>query len=135
LLSFKYTSFLYMVLSKVNEQWTLHLQQSFWIKIYLEPSFEIFSFSYKIYTRTSDFNSNIWKTVQKMEAKLNPFTGNFNLPKRKCLNGPYWFFFDEIINFFNHNFQLWWCQKKVFNELSDPSRCDYKKNYPTNFAH
>jgi hypothetical protein len=38
------------------------------------------------------------------------FTKNFDLSKRKCLNGLFWFFLD----IFYQNFQFWWRQKKCF---------------------
>jgi hypothetical protein len=32
-------------------------------------------------------------------SDINPFTGDFDLPKRICLNGLFWFTFDKVRHF------------------------------------
>jgi hypothetical protein len=57
------------------------------------------------------------------EIFFNPF--NWDLPKRKRLNGLFWFFFDKVKYFLS---------KKVFFALSDASRCVFEKSCSRNFA-
>jgi hypothetical protein len=53
---------------------------------------------------------------------FNPFTGDFDLPKRKCLNGLFWLFFDKVRHFLLKFSTLVTSQQKVFFALSDASR-------------
>jgi hypothetical protein len=48
-----------------------------------------------------------WKTYYSI---TNPFSGDFDLPNRICLNGLFWFSFDKVRHFFYQHFQLWWIQ-------------------------
>jgi hypothetical protein len=61
---------------------------------------------------------------------FNPFTGDFNLPKRKYSNG----IFGSFSTFFIKIFNFGDVTKKVFFALSDAPRCGFEKNCATDFA-
>jgi hypothetical protein len=65
------------------------------------------------------------------EIFFNPF--NWDLPKRKRLNGLFWFFFDKV-KYFLSKFSICDATKKVFFALSDASRCVFEKSCSRNFA-
>jgi hypothetical protein len=64
---------------------------------------------------------------------LNPFTGDFDLPKRICLNGLFWFSFDKVRHFISKFSTLVTSQKKVLFALSDASKSDFDKCSSTSF--
>jgi hypothetical protein len=63
---------------------------------------------------------------------LNPFTGDFDLPKRICLNGLFWFSFDKVRQFLSKFSTLVTSQKKVLFALSDSSKSVFEKCCSTN---
>jgi hypothetical protein len=76
----------------------------FWTFLKISKNPDIFSklLKFRKYSYTS------WKCrwtfpnspdVSKKLLFLYPFTGYFDLPKRKCLNGLFWFFFDKVRHF------------------------------------
>jgi hypothetical protein len=65
---------------------------------------------------------------------FDDFTGDFDLPKRICLNGLCWFSFDKVRNFLSKYSTLVTSQKKVFFALSDASKNVFEKYYSTSFS-
>jgi hypothetical protein len=65
---------------------------------------------------------------------LDPFTGDFKLPKRICLNGLFWISFDKVRYFLSKLSTLVTSQKKVFFALSDASKWVFEKCCSINFA-
>jgi hypothetical protein len=58
-----------------------------------------------------------WKVYQPTWNKrkyffISPFTGDFDLPKRKCSNELFWFFFEKIRHFLSKFSTLLTSQKK-----------------------
>jgi hypothetical protein len=50
---------------------------------------------------------------------INPFTGDFDLPERICLNRLFWFFFDKVRHILSKFSTLVVTKKKIFIALSD----------------
>jgi hypothetical protein len=64
---------------------------------------------------------------------INPFTGDIDLPKRICLNGLFFFFFDKVRHFLSKFSTLVTSQKKVFFALSEASKSVVEKCCCTSF--
>jgi hypothetical protein len=69
------------------------------------------------------------KNLNLKKFNPNPFTGDFDLPKRICLNGLFWFSFDKI-KIFNFGDVT---KKSVF-DLSDASKSVFEKCCSTSFS-
>jgi hypothetical protein len=52
---------------------------------------------YRYYTEIKEFFGQF--EFLRKEIFINPFTGDFDLPKRICLNGLIWFSFDKVRHF------------------------------------
>jgi hypothetical protein len=65
---------------------------------------------------------------------FKPFTGNFDVPKQKCLNELFWFFLDKVRHYLTKFSTLVTSQKKGIFALSDASKCVFEKCCYTNFA-
>jgi hypothetical protein len=76
----------------------------------------------------------IFKKLLKLTAAknsiFNPFTGDFDMPKRKCSNGLFWFFFDKVRYILSKISTLVASQKMCFAL----SRCGFEKICSTNFT-
>jgi hypothetical protein len=71
--------------------------------------------------------------LKSSSVNLNPFTGDFDLPKRICLNGLFLFFFDKVRHFLSKFSILVTSQKKVFFALSEASKNVFEKCCSTSF--
>jgi hypothetical protein len=65
---------------------------------------------------------------------LNPFTEDFDLPKRICLNGLFLFFFDKVRHFLIKIFNFGDVTKKRFFALSEASKSVFEKCCSTSFS-
>jgi hypothetical protein len=70
----------------------------------------------------------------KLNCFLIPFTGDFDLPKRICLNGLFLFFFDKVRHFLSKFSTLVTSQKKVFFAVSEASKSVFEKCCSTSFS-
>jgi hypothetical protein len=72
-------------------------------------------------------NGEIHYFAFNFQFPIKPFTGDFNLPKRICLNGLFLFFFDKVRHFLSKFSTLVTSQKKVFFALSEASKSVFGK--------